>query len=74
MRLTIDRFQGDRAVLRTDAGQELIVPRGELAPNAQEGDAVTASFRTGTDDAGARAQAAKDVLNEILGTNDRGRE
>lgn len=67
MRLTIDRFEGDRAVLRTDAGQELVVPRGELHAHAREGDVLTVSFGADSEATDARAQRAKDVLNEILG-------
>ena len=65
MRLTIDRFQDDRAVLRTDAGQELFVPRGELSAHARVGDILTIRFDGDTAD--DRAAQTKDILNEILG-------
>ena len=67
MRLTIDRFEGDRAVLRTNAGQELVVPRGEIPAHAREGDILTVSFGTDGKATDVRAQRAKDILNEILG-------
>lgn len=68
MRLTIDRFEGDRAVLRTNAGQELVVPRGELSTQTREGDVLTVSFATDAPATSERAQRAKDMLNEILGS------
>ena len=65
MRLTIDRLDNDRAVLRTDAGQELVVPRREISAHARVGDILNVRFDSDTaDDRTARAQ---DVLNEILG-------
>jgi len=67
MRLTIDRFEGDRVVLRTPAGQELVVPRGEIPAHASVNDVLTISFRTDAEPLDQRAQRAKDVLNEILG-------
>lgn len=69
MRLTVDRFEGDRAVLRTNAGQELVVPRGEIPANVHESDVLTISFGTDAEATDARAQRAKDVLNEILGSD-----
>ncbi len=67
MKLVIDRFEGDRAVLRTNAGQELVVPRGEIPAHAHEGDVLAVSFGTDGGATDARTQRAKDVLNEILG-------
>ena len=58
MTMTITRLDADRAVLRTDDGCELIVPRSELPVSAKEGDVVTARFDG--------SESAKDVLNEIL--------
>ncbi|MDO8621905.1 MAG: DUF3006 domain-containing protein [bacterium] len=68
MQLTIDRFEGDRVVLRTPAGQELVVPRGEVPADAHAGDALDISFQPNADAPNERAQRAKDVLNEILGS------
>ena len=70
MRLTIDRFDGDHVVFRTDAGQELIVPRDEVPATAQVNDALRVSFAQEETTASARVRHAKDVLNEILGGND----
>lgn len=69
MQLTIDRFEGDRAVLRTNAGQELVVPRNELPAHAREGDVLTISFGQDAAATDERAQRAKDMLNEILSSN-----
>ncbi|MFH1098442.1 MAG: DUF3006 domain-containing protein [Candidatus Uhrbacteria bacterium] len=67
MRFTIDRFENDRAVLRSDDGQELIVPRIELAADITEGTVVNAHFFTDTENGKTRIQQTRDVLNELLG-------
>ncbi|MDP3771627.1 MAG: DUF3006 domain-containing protein [bacterium] len=68
MQLTVDRFEGDRVVLRTSAGQELVVPRGEVPADAHADDVLNVTFRTNTEVPDERAQRAKDILNEILGS------
>ena len=41
MPLTIDRFEdNDLAVLETDAGKSVVVPRAFVPPEAREGDAL----------------------------------
>ena len=67
MDLTIDRFEGDRAILRTNAGQELIVPIHEIPATARKGDALRVSFGTDAETTDDRTSRAKDILNEILG-------
>jgi hypothetical protein len=83
MQLTIDRFEGDRAVLRTNAGQdpavqseglntagqELVVPKREVPATAREGDALTVNFSTDASATDERAQRAKEMLNQILGAD-----
>jgi len=69
MRCTIDRFEQDRAVLRTDDGQTLVVHRAELPANVVAGGVILARF---TDDATATAdrhERARTILNELLGTD-----
>ena len=66
MRFVIDRFEDDEAVLRTDDGQELIVPIAELPEGAAEGGVVAVSFRGDSSATDTRANQAKDILNEIL--------
>lgn len=39
MRLIIDRFEGDYAVVETDSGS-IDIPRGELPDNAKSGDVL----------------------------------
>lgn len=66
MNLTIALIDGDRATLRTEDGHELIVPTSELPTGVTVGTVLTVHFDPiGSD---ARTRAAKDVLNEILGS------
>ena len=62
MKATIDRFEGDKAVLVFNEGQQLVVNKSDLPAESRESDILTISFS-------AEAQA-KSVLNEILKTND----
>lgn len=40
MRMIIDRFEGDIAVVETENGN-IDIPRGDIPPNAKEGDILT---------------------------------
>ena len=62
MKATIDRFEGDKAVLVLEDGHQLLVNNAELLPDSKESDVLTLSFA-------AEAQA-KAVLNEILKTKE----
>ena len=66
MTITVVRFDGDRAVLRTEDGHEWIVPAAELPAGTIAGGVFTVHFTAAEMD-DARAQRAKDILNEILG-------
>lgn len=70
MRFVIDRFEDDEAVLRTDDGQDLVVPITELPEGAAEGGVVDANFGVAQIATNDRSSRAKDILNEILGSND----
>ncbi len=65
--VTLDRFEGDTAVLRTDDGQELHWKKSELPADAKIGDVLSLALLTNTDLTQERTRFAKTVLNEILG-------
>lgn len=68
MKATIDRLETTSAVLRTDDGQELIVPKKELPKNAHEGSALFLIFSENATEEAHREKLAKSILNEILNT------
>ncbi|MCK4553724.1 DUF3006 domain-containing protein [Candidatus Parcubacteria bacterium] len=69
IKITIDRFEGNKAVLKTEDNNEIIWPKGKLPEQAREG--MILNFNI-TDDAQAekeKKELAKDILNEILTPN-----
>lgn len=63
--LTIDRFEGDQAVLVDSSDHTIIWPRTKLPEEFKEGQILV--FDISSDGAETKSQeAAKDILNEIL--------
>lgn len=69
-KLTIDRLEGDKAVLKTEDGQSIIWPKNTLPKDAREG--MVLSFNITDDEKEEKndRQLAKDILNEILDTKE----
>ena len=67
MQVTIDRFEGDVAVIELESGEIMRVPRAELPEETAEGDMVELTFGINPAATDRRAQQARDVLNELLG-------
>ncbi len=68
MKLIIDRFEGDKAILKTEDGKSIIWLKNKLPDNCHEG--MTLTFTIG-DDAQTeeeKRELAKKILNEILDT------
>jgi len=66
IKLTIDRFEEDKAVLISADGANIIWPKDKLPDGAREGSALNFDI---TDDAEREKrdrQTAKDILNEII--------
>jgi hypothetical protein len=66
-RLTIDRFEEDRAVVVTDDDQSLILPRAALPNDAREGDVLKLRFQVdkpATEGLRAQARALQDDLKK----------
>ncbi len=66
IKMVIDRFEGDKAVLVTADNENVIWPKNKLPENLSEGGTVmfVVSSGGGGDDG---KKLAKDILNEILG-------
>lgn len=64
----IDRFEGSKAVIKLDDGQEIIWPKENLSDDTMEGAAVRLVLYNSKTDQEEREKIAKSVLNEILRT------
>ncbi|TAN57554.1 DUF3006 domain-containing protein [Patescibacteria group bacterium] len=63
----IDRFEGDTAVLLTEAKEKIYIPKKYLPTQAKEGGIVAIKVNSLEDIEKQRAQTAKDILNELFG-------
>lgn len=61
---TIDRFEGDKAVLKTEDNQEIIWPKSKLPQAAKEGASFLIALSNSNDS--DSKQLAKVILNEIF--------
>ncbi|MFA6394138.1 MAG: DUF3006 domain-containing protein [Patescibacteria group bacterium] len=69
--LTIDRFEEDKAALKTEDGQETIIfPKNLLPADAHEGAVLSFSIRALAEAEEEKRKKAKDILNEILNIGD----
>lgn len=67
--LTIDRFEGDKAVLKTKDGETIIWPKNKLPENINEGTVLTYLITGDIETEQEKQEIAKEILNEILNTN-----
>ena len=63
---TLDRFDGESGVLRTNDGQELQWPAAEIPDDVEEGSTVHLALITDEAMGGSHQVMAQDILNEIL--------
>ena len=71
---TIDRLEGNSAVIKTEDNQELLWPIADLPEGAREGTAVRLNLSTSLTDEEERTRLAKSLLNEILQNKKDGQE
>jgi hypothetical protein len=64
--LSLDRIEGDMAVLLTENDEELVLNRKMLPKEAHEGEVMVLTIATAEAETKRREQRAKDLLNEIL--------
>jgi len=65
----LDRFEGDKAVIRFDDGQTLILPKNDLFNQYKEGDALYFLVSPDSDLTSAREKLAQALLNDLLNKN-----
>ena len=68
--LTIDRFEEDKAVLKTENNETIIWPKDKLPAEAREGSVLQFEIKADKAAAADKKQLAKDILNEILNPDD----
>lgn len=66
MKVTLDRFETDHAVLELPDGSSLSVPRTELPTDAKEGDVLELVFTKNPAATTHQRTQARDIINEIL--------
>ena len=68
VKIIIDRFENDKAVLQTNDGHIIIWPKDKLPDGAREGAALNFSISTDAETEEDKKKLAKEILNEILNT------
>ncbi|MFH0955824.1 MAG: DUF3006 domain-containing protein [Candidatus Falkowbacteria bacterium] len=66
IKLTLDRFEEDKAVLVASDGTAIIWPKNKLPANAREGSALSFDIRETAEREKQDKQTAKDIINEII--------
>ena len=66
IKVTIDRFEGDKAVLITEKSDTIIWPKKDLPPDAKEGEGLIIAITGDIEKDKDSRQLAKDILNEII--------
>ncbi len=69
IKITIDRFESDKAVLITEDGENIIWPKKKLPENSREGSSLMFAI-TGNKEDKTTKNLAKNILNEILNIDD----
>jgi len=68
--LTVDRFEGDKVVLLSESGKNVIWLKKDLPENTKESDVLVFEVSTEVEAKKQKENLAKDILNEILENND----
>lgn len=63
MKVIIDRFEGDYAVVEIDKEKFVNLPK-ELVPNAKEGDVII--IRVDHEETNKRKEHVKDLMNQLF--------
>lgn len=70
IKLTIDRFEEDQAVLKTDGGKDVIWPKDSLPAECREGSVLEFQIKDDKSAEEEKRGIAKQILNEILDVKD----
>lgn len=65
---TIDRFEGEKAIIKTKDNESIIWPKNKLPTEAKEGSVIVINIQNAQEKESDKKQLAKDILNEILRT------
>ena len=66
LELTLDRLEGDKAVLLTKERETIIWPQNKLPAGAREGHVLVVEISDSREAQAKQNQTAKDILNEVL--------
>lgn len=66
IKLIVDRFEGDRAVLAASDGTAIIWPKNKLPADSHEGSALSFDILEAAEQEKLDKQTAKDIINEII--------
>lgn len=66
LQATIDRFEGDKAVLLFADGQQLIIDKNDLVEDIKEGDIVYLKISLDRTETNTKQVQANELLKEIL--------
>ena len=66
IKLTIDRFENDKAILKTEDRSTIIWPKNQLPENIHEGMVLIFNIVNDAKAEKDKKELAKDILNEIL--------
>jgi len=69
VKIIIDRFENNKAVLQTEDGQSIIWPKDKLPQDAREGMALNFNILSDAETEQDKKELAKAILNEILNTD-----
>ena len=70
IKIIIDRFEGEKAVLKTDDGHSVIWPKNKLPAGIKEGVILNFNIADDGETEKGKRNLAKEILNEIIGTKD----
>lgn len=63
---TIDRFEGDKAVLKLNTGETIIWPKALFSSELREGAVINIQINPDNKTTEDKQSQAKEILNEIL--------
>lgn len=66
LKLTLDRVEGEQAVLKTEDGATIVWPKNKLPAEAKEGSVLEFQIKDDQTAELEKKEMAKTILNEIL--------
>jgi hypothetical protein len=69
LKIIIDRFEGEKAVLKTENNENIIWPKNQLPKNSKEGESLLFIITNSKEEGESSKQLAKNIINEILNTD-----